>query len=535
MTSPPSLRDVEAAVQRGDIARASALARAAVEGGRRHPLLFNLLAHASEEQHRYAEAVEHLKRGLEIAPQDPTLLTSLGMCLGKIERRSEAVAAFKAALDVAPDFPGALSGLAENLTTLGHSDAARGFYERALRLAPDYAEPWVGLATLTARSGDAAGARAYAERALRLAPAHPAAVGVLAMAEIAEKQFEAAERRLRALLAGPVEPIARANAWCILGDAQHGQGRTDEAFEAYTEGGRLFREVYAPVFAAGESLPDRITRLTAWLEAAPASIWDGAGAGDGPARGHAFLMGFHRSGTTLLEQVLAGHPDVVALEEKPTLVEPEHEFVLAPGGLDRLAALDEAGIARLRANYWQRVRAFGVEPEGKLFLDKMPFNTINLAVIAKLFPEAKVLFARRDPRDVVLSCFRKNFRANAAMYQMLDPVDAARLYDLVMTHAEVARAKLPLPVHEVRYERLVADFEAEARAAVAFLGLDWREEMKDFVATSRTRSIATPSAAQVRQGLYREGAGQWRRYAAHLQGALPILRPWVERYGYDPD
>ena len=360
----------------------------------------------------------------------------------------------------------------------------------------------------------------------------------MALADNAAKDFAAAEARLRALLAAPdVEPIARANAWCILGDALHGQSRTDEAFAAYTEGGELFRRIYAPVFAGAEPLPARIDRLIAWTGAAPREAFASPPTVPAPGRPrvHAFLLGFHRSGTTLLEQILASHPDVTALEEKATLIEPEHEFVLQPGGLDRLAGLSDGEIERLRDNYWKRVETFGGQPGGRVFIDKMPFNTINLPVIAKLFPDAKILFARRDPRDVVLSCFRKNFRANAAMYQMLDLASAARLYDQVMTLGELCRERLPLALHEVRYERLVEDFETEARAACEFLQLDWREEMRDFVATSRKRSIATPSASQVRQGLYREGAGQWRAYRGHMAEALTILKPWVDRFGYEPD
>ena len=123
---PASLDEVERAVRAGDIDRAATLAADAARAGLRHPLVFNLLAHVAEQRFDYAAAAKHLQDGLRLDPRDPSLLTSLGMCLAKLERRPEAVAAFKTALDLAPDFPGALNVLAENLTALGHSEAALG-------------------------------------------------------------------------------------------------------------------------------------------------------------------------------------------------------------------------------------------------------------------------------------------------------------------------------------------------------------------------------------------------------------------------
>ena len=121
----------------------------------------------------------------------------------------------------------------------------------------------------------------------------------------------------------------------------------------------------------------------------------------------------------VLEQVLATHPEVATLEEREVLAEPAQAFLSSPGGMDKLAALGPEELSRLRGDYWRRVRQQGVEPQGKAFIDKLPLNTIKLPVIAKLFPRAKVLFAVRDPRDVVLSCFRQHFQVNAAMFEFL--------------------------------------------------------------------------------------------------------------------
>jgi hypothetical protein len=123
---------------------------------------------------------------------------------------------------------------------------------------------------------------------------------------------------------------------------------------------------------------------------------------------------------------------------------------------------------------------------------------------------------------------------NPAMYQLLTLEGAAAYYDAVMRLSELYRELLPLPQHLVRYESLVEDFEGTARAACDFIGLEWDEAMREFAAKARSRGISTPSAAQVARGLNREGQGVWHRYRQHMAPVLPILEPWVRRFGYEP-
>jgi hypothetical protein len=162
----------------------------------------------------------------------------------------------------------------------------------------------------------------------------------------------------------------------------------------------------------------------------------------------------------------------------------------------------------------------------------MPLHTPALPLIAKLFPDARILFALRDPRDVVFSCFRRRFRINAAMFELLTLDGAAAYYDAVMGLAMIYRDKLPLKIHEVRHEALVAGFEGEARRVLAFLGAPWDPAVRDFAAQVRG-TPRTPSAPQVARGLNADGVGQWRRYRTQLAPVGAILNPWAVRLGYE--
>ena len=236
-----------------------------------------------------------------------------------------------------------------------------------------------------------------------------------------------------------------------------------------------------------------------------------------------FLVGFPRSGTTLLEQVLASHPRVTTLEEKEAFATGARDLMDRPANLERLAVLDEAALTQYRDAYWTTMALDKNSVGNKIIVDKLPLNTVKLPLIAKLFPGAKILFAVRDPRDVVLSCFRRRFRMNPSMYEFLTLEGAAQFYASVMRLADLYRTKLPLDIHEIHYENLIEDFELEVRAVCAFIGIEWNDEMLRFSEHAKQRSIATPSSTQVARGLYRRGHGPMEPIRAanesHLAGA----------------
>jgi hypothetical protein len=269
-------------------------------------------------------------------------------------------------------------------------------------------------------------------------------------------------------------------------------------------------------------------------EAGP-ELWRPApGPASSPAAGHVFLIGFPRSGTTLLEQVLAGHPDIVALEERTTLAPAIDAYLDPPIGLADLAEMDEAAAEHWRADYWERVRACGVNAQGKVFVDKQPFHGLWLPLIGKLFPEAKIIVARRDPRDVVFSCFRNPFRMTPVTYELMELERGAALYAGVMQSIELFLARAANPAFTYRHEDLVERFDETLAALCAFLDVDWRPDMAQFQMVARARDIRTPSANQVTKPLNRDGIGAWRRYAPYLAPILPQLAPIAARYGYAP-
>jgi hypothetical protein len=325
-----------------------------------------------------------------------------------------------------------------------------------------------------------------------------------------------------------------------LGDLRHAQARYPQAFAAYSESNRLKYMYYAHRFETpGTTAADYCRWLTRQFENVSDDAGYRAGRQSEPqtedrSRAHVFLVGFPRSGTTLLENVLASHPDITALDERDTLGDVTQRFLVNDVGLKSLAKLTPEEIRELRTNYWGRVRKFNPNIEGKVIIDKYPLTSIKLPIIAKLFPSAKILFAVRDPRDVVLSCFRRNFAMNTSMFEFLDIERAARFYDAVMTLNAVYREKLGLDRLQVHNEALIEDFEGRAQEVCTFIGVEWNEQMRDFAEHAKSRAIKTPSSVQVVRGINSDSVGLWRHYQKEMAPALPALAPWVTTYGYAP-
>lgn len=527
-----TLRAVEAALWGADLPKAMGLAADAVGRGAGHPTLLGLAGlkylHAGENQN----ALPLLLRAREQTPQHVDLLNALGECFSRLGRSREAVEVFDSALKLASD-PRLHFGRALALEDLSELDAARAGFEQVLALNPAHSEALSRLAVLAGQRGDTKSARKLAAKALAIDPRDAAARIALAGAALQEKDMPTAEIQVSALLQDPaLGPVNRAFALSLAGDILDMQDRTDEAFTAYGASKALQRDGFAPAMAGLETVRAREIRLAEYFRRADPAHWQASPSPQAELRTHVFLVGFPRSGTTLLEQVLAAHPDVASLQERACLTDSAVEFFGSDADLDRLAGLNDAELQPWRAAYWKRVAESEPAITKTIFVDKMPLNAVFLPLIAKLFPRAKILLALRDPRDAVLSCFRRRFAMNAGMMEFTGLDTTAAYYIAVMSLIEVYRDKLTLDLLETRHEKLVVDFDGEAKHLCDFLGLEFRGEMRAFADRAKAQNIDTPSGAQVARGLSESGIAQWRRYQPQLESVLPMLAPFVARFDY---
>lgn len=521
------------------LAAAAAEARAAFARGTADAYDHVILALEHSALREFAEADALFARAQAIEPDNPATLTSLAIHYRRQGRNRDAVLACDAAIRVHPGYPDAWLERGAILAAGGSGEAARASYQRAAELAPGNAAAHAGLASLAARTGDHAVAREQAKRALALDPANALATNALAEAELGAGAPDEAAALLEPLLARlPIPTLERSFAHGLLGSARQRQRDFASAFVHFETANDDFAAIHSHDAAQHLGQTSFIEALIAGLAATGPAAWRSAPGRRPPhaAQRHIFLLGYPRSGTTLVENILASLPGVAALEERPTFAAADLDHIAGDAdaivaGLARFAGHGADALEQYRGAYWDNVIASGVPTGASAFVDMDPMKGTRLPFIARMFPDARVLLMRRDPRDVVWSCFRTSFAMSSQTLEYTSLERAARHYDALMRLTELGLERLPLAVHIVDYHRLVRDFDAETQAMCAFAGLEWSEAVRSFDRTAKARGVSTASAAQVGRGLY-DGTAQWQPYADYLAPVMPILAPWVEKFGY---
>ena len=444
----------------------------------------------------FEEALEPLQAALSVAEFAVVAHYELAACLSRLRRRSEAIDHYCAILTLQPDYAQVAANLASLLERENRLEEAAYWIRQALQLSPDNETALMTRATLNRRNGE----------------------------------YSLAAEGLRQLIPAISNPINRSIAWNQLGNCLEGQEEWDEAFNAFTESNRVLIEHHE------SSRPDprgpqglqTLARIHEWLTANPMADWTEPATPD--AGGIAFLVGFPRSGTTLLDRMLSAHPDIEVLEEK-SLFSDLHQDWSQHGTLESLVDVNDAQIADARDIYRRAMSRHRKKPQQSLVIDKLPLNLTYLFLVQRLFPEAPVIFLQRHPVDVCISCYFQAFELQASMGYFLDLHATSQYYDAVMRVASLSTDQIGNPTHQLRYEDLVAEPDVRLRALIKFLDLQWHdsilESWQDDAETSDT-----PSYQQVSQPLYTRSIGRWQHYSRQLEPCLSVLQPWVTRFGY---
>ena len=389
---------------------------------------------------------------------------------------------------------------------LARPEEARRDFEAAMAIDPHNLVALNGLAALVLRAGDAAQARRLAGAVLAREPGFPGAVMTMSGADLAEGRAEAAAAALGALLGDSrfADPLDRALAWGLRGDALDALGRHAEAFAAWSEANELEADHYRDRFEGRAGTLALVRALTAALAGRRVAAAWGHG-GRRPAKAHVFLVGFPGAGAARLAAALAADPAVTMLADTECLIDAARDWMADAGTFAAFCDLPDDALDSYRDSYWRRVGQAGADPAGRIFVDRNAFDIFKLPLIARLFPDARVLVARSDPRDVVLACFRRRFAMSDPAWQMLTLEGAAALYAATMEMVAASEAAFGLYTQ-------IADTDALAADAGALKAIG------DFTGAAR---LAAPAAARQ--------AGKWRDYEAQLAPVLAGLALWVER------
>ncbi len=523
---------------------------------RHEPALLNL-GNAFYEQERYVEAIQAYETLVSVAPQSSGGHYHLGMAYTKTDRIDAAIQHYRKSIALNPKAFEPHNNLAGLLQHVGERQEALEHLRTADRLNPGVAEIQDNIANALYEMGRNEEAievyRAIDSEDPRFIERCHGGI-VIALDELG--RFEESRQTIAALQARlpdsvvPImlkasdgstrlEPdeIARAkdyvdrrpddeddfvwtNLCFALGKEFARIQAYDEAFHYYARGNRARDRQHAY-----EPEKDREVLRAAIETYSPALFERLAGLGD-PSGRPVFIVGMWRSGTTLTEQILASHPDVAGggeLREMGKVALGMSEAIGLSRPYPQCMSDLTREVARTMAGRYLAALA-ELDPKAPRVTDKMPINFAHLGLIAVLFPNARIIHCRRDPRDTCLSIFFQSFRGfHPYSYDLGKLAKYYRLYRQWMAHW---RAALPLPMLEIDYEDTIADQEAASRRLLAFCGLDWDERVLTFHETER--AVKTASVWQVRQPIYDRSVGRWRSYERHLEPLLAGLRDLPE-------
>jgi tetratricopeptide (TPR) repeat protein len=501
----------------GRVKEALAQYRLAITATPDHAETYYNLGNALDKIGRHAEAAVAYERALAVRPNFAEAHNNLGHVLKKLGRPLEAEAQFRRALEIAPTYGYVHRNLGHVLTDLNRHEEAIAAYEKAIAAGSADAETYnnIGAAHyLLGRLDDAY--HAY-HRALALAPRN--AMVLLNLANC--KRFSDDDERLATMkkLAEDAESLPESDQIALhfaLGKAFAELRQPERAFDHLSAGNKLKRRQIA--YDEAETLR--------WFQRTqkvftPNLMRKRVGAGH-PSTLPIFLVGMPRSGTTLIEQILASHSQVFGAGELEDL---EQAVVALRGGNaaqasfpEIVAELSGEALRQVASNYLERITQ--ASPGVQRIVDKMPMNFRFIGLIYLTLPNARVIHVRRDPMDTCFSCYSLLFTgAHLYDYDLSELGRYYRAYETLMDHW---RNVLPHGyMHEVRYEDVVDDLEGQARKIIDYCGLGWEPSCLRFYETQRP--VLTGSAGQVRQPIYRDSIGRWRPYQRMLQPLIEAL------------
>jgi len=517
------------------------------------------LAHVRRGRGQYAEAEQACRQAMAEAPgstqqiyRAQRMLASLYLLQG---RPAEAADLLGPMLDTHPDDPGVLRDYADALRDEHRLAEARDAYLRYLRLAPEDHDALAALGIVRHGLDEHEAAAEAFRRVLARDPAHAVArQGLIWTLEI-KRDFDGALDQLQPLLTDSPPPWAVVTAArmlrrldrldeartmlegfdtaaCGAEDRATVHATLGEVFDACGEYEAAFRQFSR----ANACLPNRfdaqgfrgtVERLAAFFTAERlVALPDSGVRSDTPV----FIVGMPRSGTSLIEQIIASHPGVEAGGERTDIYRLPRQL---SGGdpaarwPECLLGIDAERLTQIAGAYLQAAPGYGRSPAR--ITDKLPANYLNLGLIQMLLPGARVIYCRRDPMDTGLSCFQQNFRSEGMDFAR-DLGHIGLQQQACLRLMEHWQRQLALPIHVVDYELLVEDPDSHVPALVDFIGLPWDDACLDFHRSARL--IRTASYEQVRQPIYASSVGRWRHYAPWLAPLATALEaPWVTQTG----
>ena len=476
------------------------------------------------------EAEVAYRKAIELNPNFANAYSNLGNILSDLGKLKEAEVAYRKAIELNPNFANAYSNLGNILSDLGKLKEAEVAYRKAIELNPDFADAYFNLFSQYEKINNLKKLKETLKEFNKIDTIKNELLLFRSRLSFRNKAYQTSKELIDSISSKWIEKLNKTHNrifWSYKAFIEDKVGNYDIAYSCFekSQDNSLYLR-----FSKDSSLNliDLYKKSITHKKISYFEFNDGI-----EDSNLAFLIGFPRSGTTLLDTVLRSHKDIEVIEEQPILSAIENllqtNFDTKP---DNLYNISEKIIKILRQNYFELLKEY-TNTKGKLIIDKMPLNTIRLPLINLLFPNAKIIFAHRHPYDTVLSCFQQSFKPNSAMANLVSLKSSSIMYDRTMNAWDIYKKNLPLDFITSKYEHFIEEFNDHTLKILEFLGIGWDENVKNYRKTALKRSmINTPSSSQVVQPLYKSSIEKWKNYEKYFEDCHQYLEKWVTYFNY---
>jgi tetratricopeptide (TPR) repeat protein len=480
-----------------------------------------------------AEALDNFRKLLELDPKHVDAHINAGIGEHILRNVEKAKFHYLQAIGLDPKNDSALRHLATLFSEELDTESAIIYFRRSLVLNPRLGDVWAELIELYERANRLDDAQTALTEASRILPNDANILYVLAKLSRRNNDIEKSIATFKKIDSRMLHPRFVQSFYFEFANTLDRAGEYDLSYQNFEKGNDLASRSIRAKQTDFNALDRHMDAIEEWL--ADGAFVERYEKEEDMGEDLCFLLGFSRSGTTLLDVMLDGHPKAQTLEERSTF---EHvafsidkQFGGYPFGISSINASEREV---LRKQYRAILLKEGITPNADgIIVDKMPIRTIHAACIHQLFPRAKFLFALRHPCDVILSNFMQNFAANEAFVHFNTLAESTRIYERVMRIWKTSNDLIPMPVHYVRYEKLVSDTERTLQEVCRFLDLPWVESMGAHQNTLKDRGrIKTSSYHQVFEPVYQRSLNRWQHYRPQLEPHLAKIKPYADYFSY---
>lgn len=500
----------------------------------------NLLGQIQQSRQNHQGALEFFKKALQLDPANSDLSTNIAISLYALKQPLEAVIFLSKAWALKPDSKSALQKIQTILTDRVTAKTLIKSWQqiRNQNLSPEikhrYHNALCQAAELYQQMNDWSSSRFLCDEVLAENAKHNHARILLTKIHLRDKQTEQAEAVIKGMDFASLPDNQRSNCENLCAIIAERQQHFPLAYTHYRAANDILLQAYLKKHTLDLDF-SWIKQWTDFFTTQSEDIFSTHMDIEQPEE-TLFLIGFPRSGTTLLDQILSSHSELQAIEEKNIFA---HAFapVLKPEfKAENLLQLSKDDVYAMRESYFALLQSFApkgiAQNKAVTLIDKHPLNISRLGLLKFFFPKSKFIVALRDPRDVCWSCFTQQFEVNAAMAYFLDLKTTAQFYRAVMEHYLSLQKRPTLKSFEIRYESITTDLKSTVEPLLNFLNLSWEDALLDFNKAAHKRHIATPSSSQVSQNLYQSSVGKWQNYDFALKDILPELKDVSEALGF---